>query len=157
MRTPLILLLCLLFVLEACRQESSNVINDKIQTSASILISPYPNADKSFVSFEELNWPALKLFSAAVESIWLSQNVEDLVVAIDQVSKSLDNLRVQEFPSYASKEGVLSRLAVFETELLKTKSIIEEEGGSFRPSLEQVATQERALLLYVQRQAKRMP
>lgn len=94
-------------------------------------------------------WPALQLFTQTFEAMYEVARRADLILAIDNSIKSIENIENQQRPSAIPSMGFLSRLDLVRTELLKLRASLEE--GAFESQKVEAATKAYvALLTYIQ-------
>ena len=94
-------------------------------------------------------WPAIQLFIQTFEAMYEVERRVDLVLAIDNSLKSIENIENQQRPDYIPAMGFLSRLDLLKTELLKLRASLEE--GAFELDKVDAATKAyTALLKYIQ-------
>jgi hypothetical protein len=125
-----------------------------IETSKVINLDALPEI--SILNSRELysTWPTLQLFSQTYEALFKVNNSEDLLLAVENALKSIENLENQQKPEEIGSPGYLSRLDLLKTELFRLKERLSE--GQFDSTiLEDTVNAYTGLMNYISLQWER--
>ena len=94
------------------------------------------------------------MFSQTYEALYKVNNSEDLLLAVENALKSIENLENQQKPEEIGSPGYLSRLDLLKTELFRLKEKLSE--GQFESSiLEATFNAYKGLMSYISLQWER--
>jgi len=125
-----------------------------VETSKEIHLDTLPEISISNSSELYRNWPTLQLFSQTYEALYKVKNSEDLLLAVENALKSIENLENQQKPEEIGSLGYLSRLDLLKTELFRLKEKLSE--GQFDSSiLEATFNAYKGLMSYISLQWER--
>ncbi len=125
-----------------------------VETPKGIQLDSFPEI--SILNSSELyrNWPTLQLFSQTYETLYKVNNSEDLLLAVENALKSIENLENQQKPEAIGSPGYLSRLDLLKTELYRLKEKLSE--GQFDSTiLEATFNAYKGLMNYISLQWER--
>ena len=126
------------------KQEASILV----ETSKEIHLDAPPEISISNSSGLFRNWPTLQLFSQTYEALYKVNNSEDLLLAVENALKSIENLENQQKPEAIESPGYLSRLDLLKTELFRLKEKLSE--GQFDANiLEDTLNAYKGLMKYI--------
>lgn len=97
-----------------------------IETSKVIHLDALPEISISNSRELYSTWPTLQLFSQTYEALFKVNNSEDLLLAVENALKSIENLENQQKPEEIGSPGYLSRLDLLKTELFRLKEKLSE-------------------------------
>jgi len=97
-----------------------------IETSKMIHLDALPEISISNSRELYSTWPTLQLFSQTYEALFKVNNSEDLLLAVENALKSIENLENQQKPEEIGSPGYLSRLDLLKTELFRLKERLSE-------------------------------
>ena len=125
-----------------------------VETSTEIHLDALPEISVSNSSELYRNWPTLQLFSQTYEALYKVKNSEDLLLAVENALKSIENLENQQKPEKIGSPGYLSRLDLLKTELFRLKEKLSE--GQFDSSIvEATLNAYKGLMSYISLQWER--
>ena len=125
-----------------------------VETSKEIQLDSLPEISILNSSVLFRNWPTLQLFSQTYEALYKVNNSEDLLLAVENAMKSIENLENQQKPEEVGSPGYLSRLDLLKTELFRLKEKLSE--GQFDASiLEDTFNAYKGLMNYISLQWER--
>jgi hypothetical protein len=125
-----------------------------VETSKGIHLDTLPEISISNSSELYRNWPTLQLFSQTYEALYKVNNSEDLLLAVENALKSIENLENQQKPEAIGSPGYLSRLDLLKTELYRLKEKLSE--GQFDATiLEATFNAYKGLMSYISLQWER--
>ena len=125
-----------------------------VETSKEIQLDSLPEISILNSSVLFRNWPTLQLFSQTYEALYKVNNSEDLLLAVENAMKSIENLENQRKPEEVGSPGYLSRLDLLKTELFRLKEKLSE--GQFDASiLEDTFNAYKGLMNYISLQWER--
>ena len=125
-----------------------------VETSKEIHLDSLPEISISNSNELYRNWPTLQLFSQTYETLYTVNNSEDLLLAVENALKSIENLENQQKPEQIGSPGYLSRLDLLKTELFRLKEKLSE--GQFDSSiLEATLNAYKGLMNYISLQWER--
>lgn len=100
------------------------------------------------------NWQTLQLFTQTYEALYKVKNSEDLLIAVENALKSIENLENQQKPEAIESPGYLSRLDLLKTELFRLKEKLSE--GQFDANIfEDTLNAYKGLMKYISLQWER--
>ena len=125
-----------------------------VETSNEIHLDALPEISISNSSELYRYWPTLQLFSQTYEALYKVNNSEDLLLAVENALKSIENLENQQKPEEIGSPAYLSRLDLLKTELFRLKEKLSE--GQFESSiLEATFNAYKGLMSYISLQWER--
>ena len=125
-----------------------------VETSKEIQLEALPEISISNSSELYLNWPTLQLFSQTYEALYKVNSSDDLLLAVENALKSIENLENQQKPDEIGSPGYLSRLDLLKTELFRMKEKLSE--GQFDSTvLEDTLNAYTGLMKYISLQWER--
>ncbi len=125
-----------------------------VENSREIYLDSFPAI--SITNSNELyrNWPTLQLFSQTYEALYKVDQSDDLLLAVENALKSIENLENQQKPEEIGSPGYLSRLDLLRTELFRLKEKLSE--GQFDATiLEDTFNAYNGLMKYISLQWER--
>ena len=129
---------------EPKKQETVTVVETKQKIYLdSFQVDVISNSDELYH-----NWRPLQLFSQTYEALYKVKNSEDLLIAVENALKSIENLENQQKPEAIESPGYLSRLDLLKTELFRLKEKLSE--GQFDANiLEDTLNAYKGLMKYI--------
>ena len=134
-------------VLISCEPKKQETVT-VVETKQKIYLDPFQgdvisNSDELYN-----NWRPLQLFSQTYEALYKVKNSEDLLIAVENALKSIENLENQQKPEAIESPGYLSRLDLLKTELFRLKEKLSE--GQFDANiLEDTLNAYKGLMKYI--------
>ena len=140
-------------VLISCEPKKQETVT-VVETKQKIYLDPFQgdvisNSDELYN-----NWRPLQLFSQTYEALYKVKNSEDLLIAVENALKSIENLENQQKPEAIESPGYLSRLDLLKTELFRLKEKLSE--GQFDANIfEDTLNAYKGLMKYISLQWER--
>jgi len=103
-------------VLISCEPKKQETVT-VVETKQKIYLDSFQGVVISNSNELYRNWRTLQLFAQTYEALYKVKNSEDLLIAVENALKSIENLENQQKPEAIESPGYLSRLDLLKTEL----------------------------------------
>ena len=140
-------------VLISCEPKKQETVT-VVETKQKIYLDSFQGVVISNSNEIYRNWRTLQLFSQTYEALYKVKNSEDLLIAVENALKSIENLENQQKPESIESPGYLSRLDLLKTELFRLKEKLSE--GQFDANIfEDTLNAYKGLMKYISLQWER--
>ena len=112
-------------VLISCEPKKQETVT-VVETKQKIYLDSFQEVVISNSNELYRNWRTLQLFAQTYEALYKVKNSEDLLIAVENALKSIENLENQQKPEAIESPGYLSRLDLLKTELFRLKEKLSE-------------------------------
>ena len=112
-------------VLISCEPKKQETVT-VVETKQKIYLDSFQGVVISNSNEIYRNWRTLQLFAQTYEALYKVKNSEDLLIAVENALKSIENLENQQKPEAIESPGYLSRLDLLKTELFRLKEKLSE-------------------------------
>ena len=134
-------------VLISCEPKKQETVT-VVETKQKIYLDSFQGVVISNSNEIYRNWRTLQLFAQTYEALYKVKNSEDLLIAVENALKSIENLENQQKPEAIESPGYLSRLDLLKTELFRLKEKLSE--GQFDANiLEDTLNAYKGLMKYI--------
>ena len=140
-------------VLISCEPKKQETVT-VVETKQKIYLDSFQEVVISNSNELYRNWRTLQLFAQTYEALYKVKNSEDLLIAVENALKSIENLENQQKPESIESPGYLSRLDLLKTELFRLKEKLSE--GQFDANIfEDTLNAYKGLMKYISLQWER--
>ena len=140
-------------VLISCEPKKQETVT-VVETKQKIYLDSFQGVVISNSNEIYRNWRTLQLFAQTYEALYKVKNSEDLLIAVENALKSIENLENQQKPEAIESPGYLSRLDLLKTELFRLKEKLSE--GQFDANIfEETLNAYKGLMKYISLQWER--
>jgi len=140
-------------VLISCEPKKQETVT-VVETKQKIYLDSFQGVVISNSNEIYRNWRTLQLFAQTYEALYKVKNSEDLLIAVENALKSIENLENQQKPETIESPGYLSRLDLLKTELFRLKEKLSE--GQFDANIyEDTLNAYKGLMKYISLQWER--
>ena len=140
-------------VLISCEPKKQETVT-VVETKQKIYLDSFQGVVISNSNEIYRNWRTLQLFAQTYEALYKVKNSEDLLIAVENALKSIENLENQQKPESIESPGYLSRLDLLKTELFRLKEKLSE--GQFDANIfEDTLNAYKGLMKYISLQWER--
>ena len=140
-------------VLISCEPKKQETVT-VVETKQKIYLDSFQGVVISNSNEIYRNWRTLQLFAQTYEALYKVKNSEDLLIAVENALKSIENLENQQKPEAIESLGYLSRLDLLKTELFRLKEKLSE--GQFDANIyEDTLNAYKGLMKYISLQWER--
>ena len=140
-------------VLISCEPKKQETVT-VVETKQKIYLDSFQEVVISNSNELYRNWRTLQLFAQTYEALYKVKNSEDLLIAVENALKSIENLENQQKPEAIESPGYLSRLDLLKTELFRLKEKLSD--GQFDANIfEDTLNAYKGLMKYISLQWER--